>query len=206
MKKTNSSYAGIASIVAQALFTDPDDWCPTRPRKPRWPRPHFDTVYSNLTRWVDKLAEVTLNPQPLPPRFARMSGKPDPFPALTLSATMAGTFVAQLGEMSRFASYASNRGQDIIGAASNMAGEFDDLCGTMSKYEVLQKLLEWLRKHGGFPPPPPEPEPYLKEKFSAAELIVIGSVLANAGGLFENEIGKQLGAVGNNLIERGMHS
>ncbi|MFT3781444.1 MAG: hypothetical protein QM790_05450 [Nibricoccus sp.] len=172
----------LASIIGGLGYPNPDD------DSPIWKWPHGPGPVAHS--WHDYLSWVALNPQPLPPkeRFA---------------SAVAGVLIERAYRVSEMGTLFASQ-QRAFG--SSFMAEFDDAggwCGTLGRWELLQKLLEWLRHHR---PNPPPPEPWWKQRLSQNEIIVIGGRVAFAAESFgDSTVRSAMLKVGGTLMEQGIN-
>jgi hypothetical protein len=173
--------ARLASLVSGMGYPNPDD------DSPIWKWPHGPGPVAHS--WTDYLSKVAINPQPLPPgeRFA---------------TALAGAFVERANRVSELGTLFSDKQRSL---GSSFVAEFDEAggwCGTMSRWEMLQKILAWLRNHN---PPPPPPEPWWRQGLSATEIIIVGGRVAFAAETFgDHAIRSALQKVGGSLMQYGL--
>lgn len=183
--------AEFATLVGNLTggYPNPDD--PGDPNNPFGPYGPIGPVIH--AGWRLRLDAIALNPQPLPPRAAFAVGVAQAVIASTVNLHVMADAMGDAGKNSR-------------AFAGTFLSEFDDWCGTMTRYELIRRLLEKLKR---WPPPPPPPEPYLKDhlagKLDAGDLIVIGATLENAARLsLGAELKEQLGGAGARLMDLGL--
>jgi hypothetical protein len=173
--------ARLASLIGGMGYPNPEDDTPIR----RWPHGPGPVSQS----WLDYLSWVAINPQPLPPgeRFA---------------AAIAAVFIERAYRVNELSSLLTDR-QRALGSA--FAAEFDEAggwCGTMSRWEMLQKILSWLRHHQ---PSPPPPDPWWSQGLAENEIIIVGGRVAYAAENFGNHVLRSaMQNVGGNLMQQGL--
>jgi hypothetical protein len=173
--------ARLASLIGGLGYPNPDDDTPI------WKWPHGPGPIART--WLDYLSRVALNPQPLPPgeRFA---------------TAIAGALVERAYQVSELGTMLTDKQRSL---GSTFATEFDEAggwCGTMGRWELLQKLLAWLRNHT---PPPPPPEPWWKQGLTQNEIAVLGGRIAFAAESFGNSaIRSSMLLVGGSLMQQGL--
>ena len=175
--------ARLASLIGGLEYPNPEDDTPI------WKRPHGPGPVAQT--WLDYLSRVAINPQPLPPgeRFA---------------IAIAGAFVERAHRVTELGTLLADR-QRALGSA--FAAEFSEAgegCGTMTRWEMLQKILSWLRHH--IPTPPP-PEPWWQQGLAENEIIIVGGLVAHAARSFgDHTIRSSLENVGGSLMQHGLKS
>jgi len=177
--------AQLAGLVGGLGYPNPDDDTPIW----RWPHGPGPVAKS----WMDLLSRVALNPQPLPPKkeFA------------TLIARAVLERADQVGDLS---SMLPGQARALSGTFANTLAEFGEDCGTMGRWELLQKLLDWL-KHHPHPHPDPQPDPWWLSKLSQNEIIIIGGSIAFAGERFvDKALRGALEDVGGKLMRNSLKS
>jgi hypothetical protein len=173
--------ARLASLIGGLGYPNPEDDTPVR-KWPHGPGPVSQT-------WLDYLSWVAINPQPLPPgeRFA---------------AALAGAFVERANYVSELGTVLVDK-QRTLGSA--FAAEFDEAggwCGTMNRWEMLQKILAWLRNHN---PPPPPGDPWWRQGLAENEIIIVGGRVAYAARNFaDHTIRSSMEQVGGSLMQHGL--
>jgi hypothetical protein len=171
----------LASMIGGLGYPNPDD------DNPNWYRPHGPGPV--IHSWTDYLSRVAINPQPLPP-------------GELFAMAVAGALIERATQVSELTTLFTDK-QRTLG--STFAEEFDEAggwCGTMSRWEMLQKILAWLRNHN---PPPPPPEPWWKQGLTQNEIAVLGGRIAYAGERFGNQaIRSAMLSVGGSLMQQGL--
>jgi hypothetical protein len=173
--------ARLASMIGGLDYPNPDD------DNPNWYVPHGPGPV--LHGWADYLSRVAINPQPLPPgeRFA---------------TAIAGALIDRANQVSELCTLFTDKQRAL---STTFAAEFDEAggwCGTMNRWEMLQKLLNWLRNHN---PPPPPPDPWWRQGLTQNEITVLGGRIAFAGERFGNQVLRSaLLSVGGNLMQQGL--
>lgn len=181
----NIQQARLASVIGGLGYPNPDD------DSPIWKWPHGPGPVAHT--WLDYLSWVALNPQPLPPkeRFA---------------TALAGALIDRANRVSEMGTLFADKQRSL---GSTFAAEFDDAagwCGTMGRWELLQKLLAWLRHHHRNPPPPP-PEPWWKQGLSQNEIVILGGRVAFAAESFGDEaIRSAMLKGGGHLMDHGINT
>jgi len=174
--------ARLASLVGAMGYPNPEDDTPHR----KWP--HGPGPVENS--WLDYLSRVAINPQPLPPGGI-------------FAAALAGAFVERANRVSELGTLFTDKQRSL---GSSFAAEFDEAsgwCGTMSRWEMLQKILAWLRNHR--PTPPPPPDPWWKQGLAENEIIIVGGRVAFAATSFgDHAIRASMEKVGGNLMQQGV--
>jgi hypothetical protein len=163
-------------------YPNPDD------DRPIWKHPHGPGPVAHT--WLDYLTRVALNPQPLPP-------------GEVFASALAGAFVERANRVSELGTLLTDKQRSL---GSSFAAEFDDAggwCGTMGRWELLQKILAWLRHHN--PPPPPPPEPWWTQGLTQNEIIIVGGRVAFAAESFgDHTIRSAMQKVGGSLMQQGL--
>ena len=173
----------LASLIGGMGYPNPDD------DNPIWKRPHGPGPVAHS--WLDVLSRISLNPQPLPPKefFAT---------ALANAFVERANFVSEMGTLF---------GDKQRSLGTSFTAEFEDAggwCGTMGRWELLQKILSWLRHHN---PPPPPPEPWWKQSLTQNEIIIVGGRVAFAAESFGDQAIRQvMKGVGGDLMQHGLRS
>ena len=173
--------ARLASLIGRLGYPNPDD------DTPLWKQPHGPGPVARS--WLDYLNRVALNPQPLPPgeRFA---------------VALAGAFVERSLQVSELGTLFADKQRTLSTSFAERLDEAGDWCGTMSRWEMLQKILAWLRNHN---PPPPPGDPWWKQGLTQNEIIIVGGRIAFAAENFgQQTIRASLQEVGGRLMLQGI--
>jgi len=173
--------ARLANLIGGLGYPNPDD------DSPIWKWPHGPGPVAHS--WLDLLSRVALNPQPLPPKELFI-------------AAIAGVFIERANRVSELGTLLLDTKKTLN---ASFVAEFDEAggwCGTMGRWELLQKILAWLRHHN---PPPPDPEPWWRERLTQNELAVLGSRIAFAAESFGDQaIRAAMKKVGGSLMQQGL--
>jgi len=175
--------ARLASLIGGLSYPNPEDDTPHR----KWP--HGPGPISQS--WLDYLSWVAINPQPLPPgeRFA---------------VALAGAFIERADQVSSLGTFLADRQRALGSSFAEELDEAGDWCGTMSRWEMLQKILSWLRNHN---PPPPPGDPWWKQGLTQNEIIIVGGRVAFAAEGFGNQvIRSSMQGVGGSLMQQGLQA
>ncbi len=172
------SRARLVSLLGSYSFPAPDDDTPI------WRIPHGP---GPVASWLEALSRVALNPQPIPPGRLFVS-------------IVAGAVIERAESVSDLSSLLGEQERGLTTRLGSELMEFVDDCGTMTRWQMIQNLLAWLRHHT---PPPPQPDPWWQEKLSETEIIFVGGRIASAAQTFANQtIRSTLQNAGNRLVEQ----
>jgi hypothetical protein len=175
--------ARLASLIGGLGYPNPDDDTPI------WKQPHGPGPVAQS--WLDYLNRIAINPQPLPPgeRFA---------------FALAGAFVERANRVSELCTLFADKQRALSTAFAEGLDDAGDGCGTMSRWEMLQKILSWLRNHN---PPPPPGDPWWKQGLTQNEIIIVGGRIAFAAENFGYQaIRSSLQEVGGRLMLQGIQA
>jgi hypothetical protein len=142
-----------STLRALAIALEDDPWCGTRP-------PHWPHRLDRASFLEDALAQVELNPQPLPPRSSFVA-----------TAALQQLRLYQIGHsLHAMPGAPAEISSQLTGLAS---AAFDETCGSVP----LSVLIGWLLHH--VPPPPP---PWLGEIDQLATQLKVASRMEGSSG------------------------
>lgn len=196
IKKDRNDYVRLgrlefATLVSQLTGGYPNPEDPGDPNNPFGPYgPLGPVIHSDLRPGFERAA---ISHRPMPPRAAFTAGIAQAIVATTVNLHVLADALGDAGRQPR-------------AYAASYLTEFDDWCGTMSRWELIQILFVKAQRK---PPKPPPPEPYLKDylagKLDAGDLIVIGAMLENAAQIsIGADLKEQLSGAGAKLTDLGL--